>query len=105
MARKKIESIVCDRCGRTVKEFEGDKEEVNKDLKVAVTIESNFGDVTFEDLCDKCEKRVSDLITQIMMEPKSSKDEKKAEDSKPEENKTGETPEVPEAPEEANDFA
>lgn len=73
MARKKVECITCDRCDKTYEEVEAGEEAPDR---CKLVLESFAGDLSFEDLCERCTKRVTDLVGQLKMDSKDTKETK-----------------------------
>jgi hypothetical protein len=94
MARKKIECITCDRCDKTYEEVAAGEEAPDR---TKLMLESFAGDVSFEDLCDKCTKRVTDLVGQIRRDP-TGKDKDAKKEAAPKEEKKAEKAEKKEEP-------
>lgn len=119
MARKKVECITCDRCKKVIEEIaDGAEPSVSDDDPCALTLESPHGNITFEDLCDKCDKRVADLIKQLQIPPKedkeksakgknakNAKDDKKAAPPAAKKDAKKDKGSKPKPPAETNDFA
>lgn len=71
MATKKVVQILCDRCGREVKTQNLDESDYDPEEESEIIISRRgMSDISFDDLCAKCSKRVHDLIADIALEKK-----------------------------------
>ena len=81
MSREIIEKVKCDRCG---KEKEVPAKESTDMHQVPILHVSAGGHkvLEFADLCDKCEKRCDDLVSQLRKDPQPTKTKAKTNKTK-----------------------
>jgi hypothetical protein len=105
MAKEKISRTICDRCARVVEELDTGKEDETGAPSPKYYVEVNGTKaLAFDDLCKKCDDRVTSLLEDMKLEKpegkkkgkgksKKTKDKPPAKDSKKEEPApTGEKP-------------
>lgn len=79
MAREVVTRKICDRCKKPTQENTGAEDESKSTPLVYVEASGPLerDTIEFEDLCDKCQGRVGDLLAQIAREPTKKKASKK----------------------------
>jgi hypothetical protein len=79
MARERVEKVTCDRCNKI---YEENAKATEDPIGSKVTLESFAGNISFEDLCPRCEKRVASLVESILMVKDDEKESKPSKKSK-----------------------
>lgn len=69
MAKEKISRTICDRCARVVEELDTGKEDESSSAGPKYYVEVNGAKaLSFEDLCAKCDDRVTSLLEDMKLE-------------------------------------